>query len=145
MKSLSTVGTLNALRTKKSFKAKQSLRLQVMQRLHRLLLPQSALPPTKMLFAKGFNMTAPVLVTIHPPTGPHLPLFVLRCSLLHAPKMPKNPLSLPTQLKHTPQHEYAAVRRFGGLMDDSIISALKATAWESSIPYRTNTFGAPLP
>ncbi|XVF02133.1 hypothetical protein REPUB_Repub04eG0149600 [Reevesia pubescens] len=52
---------------------------------------------------------------------------------------PKSVEAHPVKL---PQHKFAAVRRFGGFMDDSNISAqmsalkksLKDTAWESSIP-----------
>ncbi|XWS39411.1 hypothetical protein CRYUN_Cryun18bG0052300 [Craigia yunnanensis] len=92
--------------------------------------------------AVKMNMTVPILVNIHPSTGPLQNLsFVVH---FYVPQKfqtnpPKLPQAHPVKL---PQHKFAAVGRFGGFMEESNIfaqtSALKksheATAWQSSIP-----------
>ncbi|TYH96212.1 hypothetical protein ES332_A12G163100v1 [Gossypium tomentosum] len=85
----------------------------------------------KMLFAyiRGnndaavkMNMTAPVLVNIHPRTE-HLQNSTYVVHFYMPQKFQRNPpLSAEAQPVELPQHKYAAVRRFGGFMDDSNIS-----------------------
>ena len=92
--------------------------------------------------AVKINMTAPVLVNIHPRTGP-LQNLSLIVHFYMPQKFQRNPpQSTEAHPVKLPQHKFVAVRRFGGFMDDSNISAqmsalkksLKGTAWESSIP-----------
>ncbi|MBA0862509.1 hypothetical protein Goshw_009446 [Gossypium schwendimanii] len=72
--------------------------------------------------AVKMNMTAPVLVNIHPRTG-HLQNSTYVVHFYMPQKFQRNPpLSAEAQPVELPQHKYAAVRRFGGFMDDSNIS-----------------------
>ncbi|XP_010249234.1 PREDICTED: heme-binding protein 2-like [Nelumbo nucifera] len=90
------------------------------------------------------DMTAPVLVDIFPSKGPFCnSTFVVH---FYVPqKYQKNPpLSDQVHPVKLPKHRYAAVRRFGGFMDDSNIplqfvflrKSLKGTPWESAISSR---------
>lgn len=90
--------------------------------------------------AVKMNMTAPVLVNIHPRTG-HLQNSTYVVHFYMPQKFQRNPpLSAEAQPVELPQHKYAAVRRFGGFMDDSNISVqlsalkkgLKGTAGDKS-------------
>ncbi|GMI99713.1 cytosolic heme (tetrapyrrole) binding protein 1, haem-binding protein 1 [Hibiscus trionum] len=90
--------------------------------------------------AVKMNMTAPVLVNIHPKTGGlHNLTYVVHFYMpqIFQRNPPRSAEAHPVEL---PRNKFAAVRRFGGFMDDSNISAqisalkksLKGTAWESN-------------
>ncbi|XVE50025.1 hypothetical protein DITRI_Ditri01bG0129000 [Diplodiscus trichospermus] len=91
--------------------------------------------------AVKINMTAPVLVNINPPTGPHQNLSFIVHFYMPQKYQRSPPQSAQTHPVKLPQHKFAAVKRFGGFMDDSNISAqitalkksLKGTAWESTM------------
>ncbi|KAH1074094.1 hypothetical protein J1N35_026422 [Gossypium stocksii] len=81
--------------------------------------------------AVKMNMTAPVLVNIHPRTG-HLQNSTYVVHFYMPQKFQRNPpLSAEAQPVELPQHKYAAVRRFGGFMDDSNISVQLSALKES--------------
>ncbi|XP_039060696.1 heme-binding protein 2-like [Hibiscus syriacus] len=90
--------------------------------------------------AVKMNMTAPVLVNIHPTTGGlHNLTYVVH---FYMPQIFQRnpPRSAEAQPVELPPNKFAAVRRFGGFMDDSNISAqisalkksIKGTSWESN-------------
>ncbi|KAK4763627.1 hypothetical protein SAY87_013065 [Trapa incisa] len=88
------------------------------------------------------EMTAPVMVDVEPSTGPFCnSSFAVHLYMPKQYQQGKPPLSsevIPTRL---PVHRYAAVRRFGGFMNDSNIApqvsllrtSLKGSPWQASL------------
>ncbi|XP_072960894.1 uncharacterized protein [Typha angustifolia] len=87
------------------------------------------------------EMTAPVLIDVHPSEGPFCnSSFVAR---FFVPQKNQNnpPLSDQVHPETWPKQSYAAVRRFGGFMDDSNIAveaaalrkSLEGTQWNSAV------------
>ncbi|KAJ6428459.1 hypothetical protein OIU84_023814 [Salix udensis] len=91
--------------------------------------------------AASINMTAPVLVDMFPSTGSsHNTTFTVQLYLPQ--KYQKNPpLSRQVHPVKMPEHRNAAVKRFGGFMNEASIPrqvlalrrSLKGSPWESSI------------
>ncbi|KAJ9710007.1 hypothetical protein PVL29_001467 [Vitis rotundifolia] len=87
------------------------------------------------------DMTAPVLVDIFPSTGPSCNSSFIMYFYVPTKYQNNPPLSAQAHQVKLPKHKYAAVRRFGGFMDDSNIPtqalalrrSLKGTPWETSI------------
>lgn len=86
-------------------------------------------------------MTAPVLVNIHSPTEPLQNLSFVVHFYMPQKFQTNPPQSAETHTVKLPLQKFAAVRRFGGFMDDSKISgqisalkkSLNGTDWESSL------------
>ncbi|KAA8529989.1 hypothetical protein F0562_034407 [Nyssa sinensis] len=94
--------------------------------------------------AAKIDMTAPVLVDIYPSTGPFCnSSFVV---YFYVPKkyQKKPPASDEARPVKLPRHQYGAVRRFGGFMDDTNIAtealalkkSLRGTPWEAATAHK---------
>lgn len=88
------------------------------------------------------DMTAPVLVDVNPSAGPFCnSSFTVHFYLPGQYQQGPPPLSGQARPTRLPPLRYAAVRRFGGFMDDSNIapqvsasrSSLEGTPWEASL------------
>ncbi|RWR86930.1 heme-binding protein 2-like protein [Cinnamomum micranthum f. kanehirae] len=94
------------------------------------------------------EMTAPVLIDISPSTGPFCNSSFIVYFYMPRKYQKEPPLSDQVHQERWPQHRYAAIRRFGGFMNDSNIpmeasalkKSLKGTAWESKVASRRSTY-----
>ncbi|KAK4785697.1 hypothetical protein SAY86_002386 [Trapa natans] len=87
------------------------------------------------------EMTAPVMVDVDPSTEPFYNSFSVHFYMPRQYQEGQPPLSGEVSPRRLPTNRYAAVRRFGGFMDDSNIApqvsmlraSVKGSPWEASL------------
>ncbi|XP_059633456.1 uncharacterized protein LOC132276162 [Cornus florida] len=95
--------------------------------------------------AAKIDMTKPILVDVYPSTGPFCNSSFVMHFYVPQKYQKSPPLSVHARPVRLPRHKYAAVRRFGGFVDDTNIAtqalalkrSLKDNPWgsQSAVPF----------